>query len=441
MLYTDRRDLPLSTTSDLAAKHYRQGVDLLLSLWPGAAEALDQAIDSDPCFALAHAARARLHAICAQPGQAVARIAEAELLVERVGDERERSHVAVLSLAIKGASAQALSAALVHLDRWPRDVLIFGLPLGAFGLFAFSGMANHDQARVDLCERYARHFAEDDWWFLTYRGWAHVENGSVRLGRHFAQRALEHRRENANGAHALAHALHESGASEEAQDLLADWLPDYDRSGVLHGHLAWHAALVALERGDVEHALRCYTRHVAPAVSQGTPINIVSDSASFLWRLQAYGHEVPSGLWAEAACFASPYFQQPGFAFADVHMALIAAATGDHESLERRAAVLARLGQDNRLPVGGVVAGVARALLAFAEQDYVSCIQGLEPALNEVIRIGGSGAQREVMEDTLIVSMMKAGQTEQATALLDRRLHRRPSRRDAHWHRLCTQGA
>jgi hypothetical protein len=28
-------------------------------------------------------------------------------------------------------------------------------------------MASHNQARVDLCER---HYGDDDWWFLTYRG-------------------------------------------------------------------------------------------------------------------------------------------------------------------------------------------------------------------------------------------------------------------------------
>ena len=51
---------------------------------------------------------------------------------------------------------KALELALDHLDRWPREALIMSLPLGAFGLFAFSGMADHDQARVDLCERYKR---------------------------------------------------------------------------------------------------------------------------------------------------------------------------------------------------------------------------------------------------------------------------------------------
>src|SRR3546814_3094830 len=74
--------------------------------------------------------------------------------------ERERSHIDIVALAIAGRSREALKAALTHSDRWPRDVVILSLPLGAFGLFAFSGMADHDQARVDLCQRHAAHFTD-----------------------------------------------------------------------------------------------------------------------------------------------------------------------------------------------------------------------------------------------------------------------------------------
>ncbi len=181
--YTDRYDLPLSTPSAHAAERYQAGVDLLLSLWPGAAEALDEAIAADPDFALALAARARLQLIDNQAGAARETIARAQRLVERLGTERERSHVEVLRRLIGGEGARALQGALEHAERWPRDILILGLPLGAFGLLAFSGRADHDQARVDLCERHARHFAADDWWFLTYRGWSHGENGDVARGR------------------------------------------------------------------------------------------------------------------------------------------------------------------------------------------------------------------------------------------------------------------
>lgn len=110
------------------------------------------------------------------------------------------------------------------------------------------------------------------------------------------ERAIALRRENANTAHALTHAMFEDGAGEEAEKLIAGWLPDYPRSGILHGHIAWHAALTALERGDADAALALYAGKVRHSVSLGTPINIVSDAASLLWRLQAYGHGVPEGL-------------------------------------------------------------------------------------------------------------------------------------------------
>ncbi len=433
MARLDRRGLPLSTTSYLAAERYREGVDLLLSAWPGAAEALEGAVDADPDFALARAARARLHAIRAEPAEARAWIAAAAEIVARHGTERERSHVEILSLAINGQPALALERALAHAETWPRDVLVLSLPLGAFGLLAFSGMADHDQARVDLCERHARHFEADDWWFLTYRGWSHTENGAVARGRALTQRGYEVRNANANAVHALAHAMFEGGSGADAERLIGGWLPGYDRSGPLHGHIAWHSALVALERGDTAQALAIYAAHVQPSVSAGLPINVVTDTASFLWRLRAYGHDVPAGLWEAAAAYAAPVYPKAGFAFADVHMALLDAATGEREALERRAAALTSLVEAGTMATGPVVPAICRAALAFADEDYAGCVRLLEPVAAEAVRIGGSGAQREIVEDTLLLALMRSGAAEKARALLDRRLHRRATPRDAAW--------
>lgn len=433
MARLDRYDLPLSTTSDLAAERYRAGIDLLLSLWPGAAETLDEAVAADPDFALALAARARLHAIRAETTDARHKIANAVEMAAHSGTEREQSHVAVLSLAINGQSSKALAAALEHTDKWPRDILILSLPLGAFGLFAFSGMANHDQARVDLCERHARHFDADDWWFLTYRGWAHGENGDVPRGRTLTERALELRRHNVNAAHAVAHVLYEAGANDEAQAMIAGWLPEYPKSGVLHGHIAWHGALIALERGDTDSALGIYNEHVAPSASTGVPVNIVSDTSSFLWRMQAYGHTVPAGMWDDAAAYASGYFKQAGFPFADFHMALVAAATGDKAAVDERVNTLVKLMNAGNLPAGPVVPAICRAALAFADEKYAVCAEILEPVAHDVVRIGGSGAQREIIEDTLLASYMRSDQATKAYALLNKRLQRRPSPRDSRW--------
>ncbi|MGX5736657.1 tetratricopeptide repeat protein [Bosea thiooxidans] len=433
MAHTDSRGLPISTDSADAARLYREGVDLLLSAWPGTVETLQQAIEADPDFALAHAALARALAIRARMTEAAACIALASDLVARAGSARERSHVATLALAISGQGPKALEAVLAHVESWPRDVIVLNLPLGAFGLFAFSGMKDHDQARVDLCERHAGHFDADDWWFLTYRGWSHAENGAVRLGRDLTQRGFELRPRNANGAHALSHAMFEDGAGREAEAFVAGWLPSYDRSGVLHGHIAWHEALSALERGDADRALAIYEQYVQPSASLGLPINILTDTVSLLWRLQAYGHEVPAGLWENAKAYAIDRFAKPGLAFADVHLGLLAAATGDKAAAAERIDALTRLVEEGALAAGPVVPAICRAALAFAEGDYAACARMLEPMAGEVARIGGSGAQREIFEDTLLVALMRSGEAVKARNLLDERLHRRPSPRDALW--------
>jgi len=431
--YTDDYGLTLSTDSDEAASAYRDGVRLMLSAWQGASERLEAAIEADPEFALAHAARARLLAISAQPSAATQAIERARALVAVRGTERELSHVDVLAHAVTGLSKEALARALDHLDRWARDTLILSLPLGAFGLYAFSGMAKHNQARVDLVERHAGQFDADDWWFLTYHGWALAENGEVARGRTMLERAVERRRENANGAHALSHAMYEGGAGDDAEAFIAGWLPEYDRSGILHGHIAWHSALVALERGDVEAALQTYDAHVQPSVSQGMPINVVSDAASLLWRIGLYGHPVPAGAWDTISRYAGEKFPKAGHAFVDTHMMMVEAMAGDPSGLHARIAAVDKLVADGSLGAGLVVPTVGRALSAFAEADYVRAIALLEPVAPEVVRIGGSGAQREVIEDTLLLAYMRVGDTAKARALLDRRLHRRPSPRDASW--------
>jgi len=431
--YHDRYDLPLTTASAQATEHYQTGVDLLLSLWPNAAQVLDAAIAADPDCALAYAARARLHTIYAQGEQARSLIARAAELVARQGTSRERSHVNVLQLAIGGQSRSALTAAMEHIDAWPRDVLIFSLLMGAFGLLAFSGMAGHDQARVDLCERHARHFADDDWWFLTNRGWSHGEAGNVKLGCALTERSLQIRRHNVNAAHAHAHVYYEAGANAEAEAFIANWLPEYDRTGALHGHIAWHAALLALERGDTGRTLEIYHKHVAPSVNLGMPINVISDSAALLWRMRAYGHTVDPELWQDAARYAAPYFQEAGFAFMDVHQAMLAAATGDTAAVQIRAQALDDLLAADQLPAGPVVPALCRAVLAFAQEQYADCARLLAPLAHEVVRIGGSGAQREIFEDTLLLAWLHGGEAEPARALLNRRLQRRPSVRDAGW--------
>jgi hypothetical protein len=430
--HQDRYGLPLSTDSSDAAAAYRDGIDLMFSAWPGAAEAFERAIAADGEFALARIARARMHTIYQQGEAARKQAAFAREVVARRGTEREKGHVEALALASEGNLGAALTTALKHLESFPRDAVVMSLPLGAFGLFAFSGMADHDQARQDLCERHASHYGED-WWFLTNYGWAMTENGEVVRGRAMTERALDMRRANAHGVHALLHAMFEDGSTSDADTLVTQWIGGYDRAGLLYGHIFWHQALCALEVGDAAKALSIYADILNPPLNPAPPLNVMSDCAALLWRLDAYGHAVPTGLWADADAYATAHFPKTSLAFVEMHMALLAAATHNRTSLDERLRVIERRLADGKLPAGPVVPSICRALHAFANEDFATCVCELEPMLSEVVRIGGSHAQREIVEDTFIVALMRSGELPRAQKMLDQRLHRRPSARDARW--------
>src|SRR5258708_33776367 len=98
MSHQDRYGLTLSTPSSEAAAAYRDGIDLLLSAWTGAAEAFDRAITADPEFALAHIAPARIHTFYQQGDRPRKKAALARELVARHGTGRERSEVETLAL-------------------------------------------------------------------------------------------------------------------------------------------------------------------------------------------------------------------------------------------------------------------------------------------------------------------------------------------------------
>ena len=82
--------------------------------------------------------------------------------------------------------------------------------------------------------------------------------GKSHTGRTLSERAHVAAIRNANAAHGLSHAMFEQGDMETGRRFLAQWMPAHDRQSFLHGHLAWHVALTALDTGDLDGALAIY---------------------------------------------------------------------------------------------------------------------------------------------------------------------------------------
>ena len=105
------------------------------------------------------------------------------------------------------------------------------------------------------------------------------------------------------------------------------------------------------------------------------------------------------------------------------------------DALDTRLAQLEARAADGKLAPGGCAIELCRGIRAFAEGDNDGAVRLLEPAISELARIGGSHAQRQLWEDTLIVAYLRAGHGDKAARRISARLDCRPSARDEAWSR------
>src|SRR5258708_3292359 len=167
---------------------------------------------------------------------------------------------------------------------------------------------------------------------------------------------------------------------------------------------------------------------------------VFTDSASLMWRLSLAGKTGLEPYWQEVAAYGDRFFPQAGPHFADVHYALVAAATGSGELATRLAQMEAR-DADGKLAPGSSAIELCRGIRAFAEGDNENAIRILKPLMPAIVRIGGSHAQRELWEDTLIVACLRAGHRDKAMKMISDRLRPRPSAPDKPWSPGAQPGA
>jgi tetratricopeptide (TPR) repeat protein len=416
---TDRYDLPLSTVSSAARDAYVQGCDLALTLYPGAIDAFDRAIAADPGFALAHAGKAQ---VLMREGR-VAAAREALAAANDAADglpAREASHITFFDLAFAGRTEAAIAAMHTHLAAWPRDALVVASAANPNGVIGGSGRIGQKHQIAVLMDSLAPSYG-DDWWFLAYHAMALSEDGQLAAARPKIERSVAMNPHNAHGAHGFAHVCYESGEPDTARAFLPSWLTTYPRDGFFYGHLSWHLSLCELQAGNWAEAARLYRDAMTIDRHSGGPQQRMSDGAAYLWRSELAGQPRDAAAWRAMAEYANSALPRPGSGLADLHVILAQAVMGDDAALDARARQMEELAREGRYPSGSYLPAVSRGFAAFERGDFPAAISALAPLAKENERIGGSRAQHDLVEFTLLKAYLNAGQLEDAQSLLGAR--------------------
>jgi tetratricopeptide (TPR) repeat protein len=418
-MLADRYDLPLSTASVAARDAYVQGCDLALTLYPGAVEAFDRAIAADPGFAMAQAGKAQVLIREGNVAAARAALTEAKDLTSGL-PPREASHIAFFDLVFAGRTDAAIAALHAHLSAWPRDALVLASAANPNGLIGASGRIGQKHQIAAMMDSLAPHYG-DDFWFLAYHAMALSEDGQLRAARPKIERSLAANPNNAHGAHGFAHICYESGERDTARAFLSSWLTTYPRNGFFHGHLSWHLALFELQAGNWDQAMQLYRDAIALGQHSGGPQQKMSDAAAYLWRSELAGRPRDNAAWRLLYEYANSALPRPGSGLADLHVILAQAVMGDDTALDVRANQMQDLAREGRYPSGAYLPALSRGFAAFERGDFPAAIDALAPLAGQSERIGGSRAQHDLIEFTLLRAYLDANRPEDARRLLSAR--------------------
>jgi len=421
MATTGRYGLELTTASPAAAARFQEGMDRLLSYRAGAAESFAAALEADERLAVAHAGTALVATVLGDAAAARAGAARARETVQ-AATRRERQHVEAVSALIGGEATRGLALAEEHLREFPRDALLVNLAGSTIG---FSGARDREQRRVDLMERVAPAYG-DDWWFASALAFTYMEVSRFEECRRLSERSLAQEPGNANASHNLAHVYFETVDTEAGAKFLAAWLATYDARASFHCHLAWHLAMFELHRGNTARAREIFERDIVTAVN---PRLAMIDGSALLWRFRLDGAPEPPEAWRGLAALAERV-SRPGFVFGEVHAALAYAASGDTAALTKLMDGLRALDAKGHPVAGTVALPLVEGVAAFVAGDHAAALRHFEPVEAEIHRVGGSHAQWELFEETMLACYFALERHAEAARLIRRRLERRASPRD-----------
>ncbi|BAB51550.1 tetratricopeptide repeat protein [Mesorhizobium japonicum] len=422
MAIRDAFGLTFSGATETGFTPYSQAVRELLCFIGDPVASVDRAILADPGFVMAHVFKGYLFGLATErDATAVARACH-EAALPLAATTREEAHVLALGHLANGRWHDAA--------RILEDVAI-ETPLDALALQVghqidfFTG-----NARM-LRDRIAR--ALPSWQsgmpgyhaILGMQAFGLEEMGDYTRAEKLGRTAVEIEPRDGWAQHAVAHVMEMQSRQRDGIVWMRANPEAWTKESFLQVHNWWHLALFHYDLGEIDQVLALYDGPIYGAPS-AMALNMV-DASALLWRLHLGGIDVGDRWAALAANW--PKAGAGDYAFNDAHamMAFVGAGLDGPALALLEAQREAMHGSgDNAAFTRDVGHPLTLAIKAFGEANYTEAVQLIRPIRAIANRFGGSHAQRDVIDLTLIEAALRAGDRALAGALTAERSMARP---------------
>jgi hypothetical protein len=420
----DAQGQALSGATAEAARLYDAAVHAFTLVHGDAVGLYDRAREAAPGCAMAHLGKAWVFAAANDPGLLEKARAVAEAVRPLTLNEREAAHLAALDRLVEGARAGAVAILDRHLMEYPFDLVAHQsatLMDGFLGRFHFVR---------DRSARALPFWSPDQAGYailLAFHAFGSEEAGDYARAEDESRQAAALEPLSFWPHHTVAHVMEMTGRPEDGLGWMAAreglWSTPEHLNQV---HIWWHKALFHLELGQNDAALALYD---GPIRATQRPLALsLTNATALLWRLDTLGCDI-GDRWREQAELWQGHADGKCLVFADVHAAMAELRAGRERQAERRLAAMRKTAKSRREAAGlyrDVGIPLVEGLVAFHREQWAEAVECLLQVRFGLWQIGGSYAQRDVVDWTLAEAARRAGQKRAALSLAHERLAARP---------------
>jgi tetratricopeptide (TPR) repeat protein len=408
---------------------YERALDHLLLYQPDVVSLASTLVTEHPDFAMGNALMAYLCLTATDVPEVDGARAAHMSMTKAVLDQRESMHAAAIGAWLGGDWHGASSILDELLFSWPTDVLAVQV---GHQLDFFLGDARNLRDRP---RRALDSFAADDPRAAAVRGmyaFGLEETGQYEKAEEFGVSAIEVHPDDVWAIHAVVHTFEMRGQIDRGIPFLRSRVDDWGSGNLFVVHNWWHLALFELEAGRHDEVLAIYDQHLHNPNADGVPLEML-DASALLWRLKLDGIDSGTRFAELADAWASRTADEPWYVFNDLHAVMAFVGAGRFADASAVIAKLeagppaGRAGVSNELMTAEVGLPASRAVVAFAEDRHDDVVDMLAPIRRSLHRFGGSHAQRDVLQRTLLESALRSGRYEFAGELITERLAERDS--------------